>query len=216
MVSKCSCEWFNATTFRVLLARITNDKIHVKILLLNLKKILDFKKERMRTLANDLQSKLGDGLSKLSGGIEQGKQKLQTAQEVSRLNRNVNELGQKKSKALLELGQLTYMKIRSGEITDAELVELTSNLVGLDKNIFTSIKKIAELNKSDDNQQACPSCGTVNGVNDKFCGGCGTKLEAEKETSLINEEQCEHCEEMVPSGANFCPCCGQSITKAFY
>lgn len=49
-------------------------------------------------MSNNFQNIIGEGLSKLQGGIEQGKQKLQTAQEINELNKHANDLNQKKVK----------------------------------------------------------------------------------------------------------------------
>ncbi|WP_010676979.1 hypothetical protein [Bacillus timonensis] len=51
---------------------------------------------------SNLQAKLGEGLSKFQGGIEQGKQKLQIVQEISRLK--------KKSMKHQQKNQWCYLK----------------------------------------------------------------------------------------------------------
>ncbi|WP_263629633.1 zinc ribbon domain-containing protein [Bacillus tianshenii] len=158
-------------------------------------------------MANDLQTRLGEGLSKVQGGIEQGKQKLQVAQEISRLKKSMAECSLKKSKILLELGQVTYRKLRSGLIQDEELATHVGSIVGLDKQMYTASKQIIELSKTTQNGIAC-SCGTVNGATDRFCGGCGSKIEQPNEIDLSTASACGKCEEVVPVGANFCPCCG--------
>lgn len=45
---------------------------------------------------SNLQSKLGEGLSKFQGGIEQGKQKLQVVQEINRLKKEISDASSKK------------------------------------------------------------------------------------------------------------------------
>ncbi|WP_417898812.1 zinc ribbon domain-containing protein [Bacillus haimaensis] len=158
-------------------------------------------------MANDLQSKLGEGLSKVQGGIEQGKQKLQIAQEIGRLKKSIAENSQKKSKILLEAGQVTYRKLRAGQIQDADLAQISEAIIGLDKQMYVATRQIAELSKTTQNGVVC-SCGTMNGMNDKFCGGCGAKMEQPAEIDLSTASSCSQCEEIVPVGANFCPCCG--------
>jgi hypothetical protein len=158
-------------------------------------------------LANDLQSKLGEGLSKVQGGIEQGKQRLQIAQEINKLKKSIAESSQKKSKILLEVGQLTYRKMRTGELQDADLLHMSNNIIDLDKQMYMATTQIAELSKTTQNGVLC-SCGTMNGMNDKFCGGCGAKIEQPAEIDLSTASSCSQCEEIVPVGANFCPCCG--------
>ncbi|WP_078593743.1 zinc ribbon domain-containing protein [Evansella clarkii] len=165
-------------------------------------------------MSNDLQSKIGEGLSKFQGGIEQGKQKLHTTKEINRLKKIVQESALKKSEALIELGQLTYQKLRTGEITDSEFSKTAEGLTELDKEMYSANQNIAALSQSGtEGQVICTSCSAANGPDDKFCGGCGSKLEKES-----NQESaagsCTACETTYPATANFCPCCGKKVPVA--
>lgn len=164
-------------------------------------------------MSNNLQSKLGEGLSKFQGGIEQGKQKLQLVQEINCLKKEINEASMRKAKVLLEAGQVTYSKIRQGEITDPELVGFTEKLVALDREIYEARKLVNELNTKNNGQNGvtCSSCQTVNSEDAKFCGGCGAKVEAAAKVEVTDGVSCVKCEEIIPQSANFCHCCG---TKA--
>lgn len=159
-------------------------------------------------MSNHLPSKLGEGLSKIQGGFEQGKQKLQVVQEVTKLKRSVNELSTDKSKILLRMGQLTHHKIRNKELSDSELQELSTSIIALDREIYQTSKKIAELSQTNPDQLICDHCGTANGLNDKFCGGCGRKVEIKIELDQSNAIDCMACGEKVPGEAKYCPCCG--------
>lgn len=165
-------------------------------------------------MSNNLQSKLGEGLSKFQGGIEQGKQKLQLVQEMNRLKKEMNEASMRKAKVLLEVGQLTYSKIRQGEILDSELAEITEKLVGIDREIYESRKMANELqSKSSQNGITCSSCQTVNSEDAKFCGGCGEKVEAAVNMEVAEGINCVMCEETIPESANFCHCCGTKVAS---
>lgn len=159
-------------------------------------------------MSNHLPSKLGEGLSKIQGGFEQGKQKLQVVQEITKLKRSINELSVEKSKVLLRLGQLTYYKLRSGELADTELQELSSSIMALDRESYQISKKITELSNSNPDQLICNHCGTSNGLNDKFCGGCGKKIEIKMDIDQTTASDCMACGQLVPDEANYCPCCG--------
>lgn len=159
-------------------------------------------------MSNQLPSKLGEGLSKIQGGFEQGKQKLQVVQEVTKLKRSVNELSVEKSKVLISLGQLTYYKLRNGELVDKELQELSTSIMNLDRESYQISKKITELSTSNSDQLICNHCGTANGLNDKFCGGCGKKVELKMEIDISTASDCMACGQLVPDEANYCPCCG--------
>lgn len=164
-------------------------------------------------MSNNFQSKLETGLSKVQGGLEQGKQKLQIVQEINRLRKEINESSVKKTKVLLEVGQVTYKKMRNGEIVDPQLLSITEQLIAIDQQIYQSNVKVNQLNSrnSDDQGKVCPSCQTTNSVDANFCGGCGGKIEADIKVEISGEATCQKCEEAIPEVANFCPCCGSKV-----
>lgn len=53
---------------------------------------------RRRNDLSDLQTKLGSGMNKLQEGIEQGKMKLQVAQEIAQLKKGMQVQMQKKQR----------------------------------------------------------------------------------------------------------------------
>lgn len=164
-------------------------------------------------MSTNLQSKLGEGLSKFQGGIEQGKLKLQTVQEINKIKKEMHDVSVKKSKILLEVGQSAYKKIRNSELQDQELMELTAKLTELDHSIYEAARKIAELKSSpDQNGIVCPSCSTPNEPDAKFCGGCGSKVEKANELESDSGKACAGCSEPVSLEANYCHCCGTKVT----
>jgi RNA polymerase subunit RPABC4/transcription elongation factor Spt4 len=50
---------------------------------------------------------------------------------------------------------------------------------------------------------SCPKCLTVNPLDSKFCGNCGTSL----------AEPCPHCGRTVVGEAKFCPYCGNKLAS---
>ncbi|MBD3206715.1 zinc-ribbon domain-containing protein [Candidatus Bathyarchaeota archaeon] len=52
----------------------------------------------------------------------------------------------------------------------------------------------------------CPSCGAQNPAGQKFCGTCGTDMQA------INTVKCPSCGADVPKGNKFCGQCGSKIS----
>ena len=164
-------------------------------------------------MSTNLQSKLGEGLSKFQGGIEQGKLKLQTVQEVNKLKKDIHDTSIQKSKILLELGQKVYKKIRIGEIQDHELIELTSTLVEMDHRIYSTSKRVSELSSqnSQDQDIICPACETANDLDSKYCGGCGIKVEKAIEIKPESTSGCMHCGEHITGDAKYCHCCGKKV-----
>jgi NADH pyrophosphatase NudC (nudix superfamily) len=182
------------------------DKALSKITQLNVKEI--------KTLSTNLQSKLGEGLSKFQGGIEQGKLKLQTVQEINKIKKEMHEASVKKSKILLEAGQKAYKKIRNHELQDEELVELTSKLTELDHAIYEGAKKISGLKSNpDQNVTICASCETPNESDAKFCGGCGAKVEKAAEPVAGAVDACTSCNEPLTPDAHYCHCCGTKAAR---
>lgn len=164
--------------------------------------------------SNNNYSKFSEGLSRVKDSIEQGKQKIAITQEINQLKREMNELTSKKAQQLLEMGQVTYLKIRAQSLQDPELEELTNEIVEFDKQIYTISKKITELNlTSSGGKLICNKCETENELGDKFCGGCGNSLEEQKTKEVQDEIECKKCEESVPANVNFCPCCGSKVVS---
>lgn len=160
---------------------------------------------------SDVQSKLGEGLSKFQEGIDQRKQKLKTSQDVSKLKKQVQETSLKKSKLLINLGQTTYQLIREGKINDPQLVELSQSMVGFDNVIYQSYKKIAELTEGEQRAYSC-ECGAPVQPTDKFCESCGKKVTI-AEPKELETIQCPACEEEIAKDANFCGSCGKKLAS---
>ncbi|TSB48504.1 zinc ribbon domain-containing protein [Alkalicoccobacillus porphyridii] len=159
------------------------------------------------------KEKVGEGLSKVQGGIDQGKQKLQTTQEATRLKRDLQHRYSDKSEILLQLGQEAYRKLREGTLVDPELEGLSAKLIEKDVSIFMNQKELTNL-MNDDSQAVvqCSHCQKENAADALFCGGCGTAIAAPvtEEEAMVS---CHVCSIDRPQTANFCPCCGTSTLK---
>lgn len=160
---------------------------------------------------SDLQTKLGGGLNKLQDSLQQGKQKLQTAQEISQYKKEIQELLESRCDLILKLGEDTYRKIRANEIQDQQLREYLLDIAQLDVKVFKA-EKALDLLIQKNASSTCSSCGTTLNGDDKFCGSCGQKQE--ERTALTNLAQmviCPTCEEQTPTDATFCSCCGSRL-----
>jgi NADH pyrophosphatase NudC (nudix superfamily) len=165
--------------------------------------------EREEFAMSNVQQKLGDGLSKLQSGIEQGKQKLQLAQEISRLKRSTQDALQQKAKLMLELGELTYFKLRTGAFHDEELLNYFNKTIELDRLIYQNANKIHELTKEEKANNQC-ECGTMIQENAKFCGSCGRPVREETPV-YVDLIRCATCDEEIPSHSTYCRCCGTRV-----
>lgn len=158
---------------------------------------------------NELQDKLGSGLNKIQDSLQTNKQKLQNAQTINQYKRSIQENGMKRNEILLQLGEELYKKLRSNEINPTEeLTKKMTSLMEFDHVIFKSQQSIAELNSQSHTEYACNSCGSPVTSEDKFCGGCGVKVELPKSDTAVEKSTCPSCEEQIPLNAVFCNCCG--------
>lgn len=159
-----------------------------------------------------MQSRFGEGLNKLQDSLQQGKQKLHTAQEMNQFKKVINETSEKRAEIILKLGEMVYKKIRLQEISDPELTKLSQDLFQFDQQIFrTEVELGKRTEKSNQHQHACSNCHNQILLGDKFCGSCGFKVEEVPVSEIIETKTCSICEEQVPVSAIFCGCCGSHL-----
>ncbi|CEI73353.1 zinc ribbon domain-containing protein [Romboutsia hominis] len=160
---------------------------------------------------NNVQDKIDSGMSRIQDSIDQNKNKIDEKMTISKYNKIIDEVENKRRILLEEIGILVYEKIRQGEITNLEIREACKPLIGFDYTIYDNKKKIQEINNKK-NGLTC-DCGARISLEDKFCGGCGTKVEIPDDNTEYIE--CSSCETIVPENSNFCPCCGYKIEFDF-
>lgn len=160
---------------------------------------------------SDLQSKFGNGMNKLQEGIEQGKMKLQVAQEMAQLKKITQEKLQEKTEILLELGQTVYMQLRDDEVRVDLLKAIVAPVQELDVAIYNTRRQISNLQRQEQKGQC--SCGGPLSLNDKFCGQCGKENELLLQSKNIEKEACSSCSEQIATEATFCPACGMKQSK---
>lgn len=158
----------------------------------------------------NIQSKFGEGLSKIQEGIDQGKQKLQVTQEINQLRRGMKEAVSEKGRYISELGLLAHQYIREGQLSDPKFLELAEKVLEKDREIYRNQAMITELTKNNNDKVLC-ECGAALKPTDKFCGSCGKEVAAKMENELETIE-CSNCNENVPVDAKYCGCCGMKIS----
>ncbi|MHA7139635.1 zinc ribbon domain-containing protein [Rossellomorea arthrocnemi] len=155
---------------------------------------------------SEFQSKIGGGLNKLQDSLQQGKHKLQVAQETSQFRKKVQVHAQTRAKLMIELGEAAYRKIRSKELEDGDLLKNVEVIAKHDKEMFKAQKMISLLTSQTQDAESC-TCGSPITSDMKFCGSCGQKVEIVA-TSIEEEKYCGFCEEGIPMSARYCTCCG--------
>lgn len=148
-----------------------------------------------------------DKFSKVKKRFGNGKFKIELYKEKSKINREIGDIQEKKSKLFLEMGMLTYQKIRENSIDDECFDKLCDELLEFDKIIYEKNMEINDMEIAEINVTC--ECGYVGNINDKYCAECGRKFELDNDYNDFIV--CGYCESEIDSESEFCPCCGRKI-----
>ncbi len=155
-----------------------------------------------------IQEKIEGTVSKFQSGLEDGKSKIQVAQEISKHKKTSKEASEEKAMLLFRLGEVAYRKLRDGEIPTTDFEVFIEKIIKKDKEIFDNQKAIESLSNSQKPESLCSNCGAKVLQHDKFCGSCGTKVEVEKETDPLTLTECHSCSTQITISSTYCPSCG--------
>lgn len=158
---------------------------------------------------DNLGSKIQKGLDNVQKGIEDGKSKFQTSQEVGGLREEVRELEAKRTSLMLDLGELTYTRMRTSNGNEGLVESITGELLQIDKKIFNLLHTIEE--KSFKESAGVCQCGNPLTPTDKFCKSCGNKVEVFEKNLNVETIICHKCNTENITTNNFCNCCGVKI-----
>ncbi|MGL6107130.1 zinc ribbon domain-containing protein [Romboutsia sp.] len=115
----------------------------------------------------------------------------------------VEEAQTEKTSLLLEMGMLTYRKIRENRINDKDFDNICKEILELDKIIYAN-----KLDLEEERKLTC-ECGNIINTDDKFCSECGNKISTEEK--LEDFIVCKHCEYEIDLDSNYCICCGNKV-----
>ncbi|MEZ7044884.1 hypothetical protein ACBS72_00885 [Clostridioides difficile] len=93
-------------------------------------------------MEGNTNNKVDDKFSKVKKKFGSGKFKVELYKEKSKLNREIDDIQEKKAKIFLEMGILTYQKIREDSINDNSFDKFCDELLELDKLIYEKIWKL--------------------------------------------------------------------------
>ena len=105
---------------------------------------------------------------------------------------------------MIKLGEFVHQKALTNEYQNPELIEFSSELLSLDKDIYKLSKQIMEQTVS---QEKCTQCQQPVSQDIKFCGNCG-QLNAFYMDKQMPTKTCTTCEEEIEQAMQYCPCCG--------
>lgn len=151
----------------------------------------------------DIQTKVGEGFSKLQNNLEVSKQ-------LQQLKKKQQVLTQAKAEQLIKLGEACYRDIRRSTEVVEEYQDMTELLREADQELYEIGSKMEELQADADTK--C-SCGAPVTSSDKFCGSCGTKVEIIEKDTAAEMKSCETCSTENKSENDYCICCGQTFVK---
>ena len=137
--------------------------------------------------------------------FDKNKEKINIYREELEIKKEIEKDELSKTRALLDLGILTYEKFRKQEVCDCVFDEICEEVFELDKSIFENNLKLEKL-KMCKIQVKC-QCGNELNLSDKFCAKCGKKVEQECENIIT----CEFCEAKIDDDSRYCSCCGKRI-----
>ena len=111
----------------------------------------------------------------------------------------------KKANLLLDMGIMTYEKIRNEIIVDNSFDDICNEILEIDKLIYNNNLRIKKLEEKSD-EIVC-ECGSVLNSENKFCGTCGKKVEIEEEYLT----ECIRCNSLNEEDSVYCACCGSKL-----
>ena len=123
-----------------------------------------------------------------------------------RINNLINEAEDRKTLLLIEMGTLSYQKIREGHLCDNDFDKISNDIIELDKFIYKSNLELEKMDKLNTINKC--ECGNVIKDQDKFCSVCGKNVEDIYEEDIII---CDLCEAENDADSNYCVCCGKKV-----
>lgn len=111
----------------------------------------------------------------------------------------------KKANLLLDMGMMTYEKIRNNIIIDDSFNNICNEILEIDKLIYNNNLKLKKMEENL-NELVC-ECGSILKSENKFCGTCGKKVELE-DSYLV---KCIRCDSLNEEDSVYCACCGVKL-----
>lgn len=105
---------------------------------------------------------------------------------------------------MIQLGEKAHQKMLLNTLQDAELANESTEILTLDKEIYTLSKQLLEASQ---NKEKCIKCQNSITTDVKFCGFCG-QLNSFYVDLTVQKKQCAACETHIDEQMQYCPCCG--------
>lgn len=119
--------------------------------------------------------------------------------------KEIENAERKKANLLLNMGIMTYEKIRNEKIVDESFDNICDEILEVDKLIYNNNIKINKLEEA--SKDIICECGNILNSENNFCGICGKKIEIKN--PYYNE--CKKCNTLNEDDSIYCICCGSKL-----
>lgn len=160
-------------------------------------------------------------LDKLGNLAKNAADKTNDMMEISKLNSKIGECRKNIAARKSELGEHYWKKYESGEVLDAEAMELCAAIKAENQAIEELSHEIQRIKAAPPAQTStadtgiavisCASCGASVSAGTKFCPECGAPAAPLQEASMPEGLPCPSCGQLVSAGKKFCPECGAPV-----
>ncbi len=125
--------------------------------------------------------------------------------EINDIYTEIENAQMRKANLLLDMGIMTYEKIRKSIIIDDSFDNICDEILEIDKLIYNNNLKIKSLEES--SKELVCECGNVLNLENNFCPSCGKKIEVEEEYLI----ECTRCNALNEDDSIYCGCCGAKL-----
>ena len=133
--------------------------------------------------------------------------------EISKLHSALRALKDERKKLFTSLGETYFKSLEDGDGADQLefLVEQLKQLAVKEKELQAQVDKLSQ-------QKRCVKCGSVVGIEAKFCPNCGERIPEEAPAEAAPEasqpvEYCPSCGAVRQAYSRFCIVCGKPFEQ---
>jgi len=125
--------------------------------------------------------------------------------EINDIYTEIENAQMRKTDLLLNLGIMTYEKIRKSIIIDESFDNICDEILEIDKLIYNNNLRIKSLEES--SKELVCECGNILNSENNFCPSCGKKIEVEEKYFI----ECTRCNALNEDDSIYCGCCGVKL-----
>jgi len=156
-------------------------------------------------------------MKKLRNETERAKFEAGRALRLQREQSKLGQLQNQRKDHVLALGEAVWELYQAGQVTDARLVGICTQIRAAQQEIAAQELTIEAIKQEQPPEPpVCPQCGREVSNSDAFCPGCGAAITATSTPPPVVASTpaptCPQCRKPVRAGAAFCPACGARLT----